>query len=444
VNQSNHPVDVLILGGLVVTMDAPGTVIEDGAVAIRGSDIVDVGLTSALSRRYQENAHQVIDAGGRIVMPGLVNAQTRGAETLFRGLLDDLPVESSEERLAELETEFANPESARTGALLAYAQMIRGGTTTALDASWFPESSAEAAKEIGFRLVTGPTWFDSSTIDGLGSVERNQQGREFMQQYRRDPLVTPCVLPHSAYTVSPSQLEQARALAEEFGCLISIKVAETQVEVGKVFEQYRRRPAEHLDRLGMLGPRTLLTHCVHLDRGEIDMLSDRRGVIVHCPVSNLKQGSGIAPLPGWRRAGVRVGLGTDGAASSSDLDMWWSLRMTGILHKGVHLDPALITSREVVSMATRGNAAALGKGDEIGSIETGKRADIILLRIDQPHGVPLYDAYSYLAYSAGRGDVETVMIHGQIVLQNGQLATVDETETLAEARALADKIRAVA
>lgn len=441
-NQSQDAIDLLILGGLVVTMDAPGTVIEDGAVAIRGSDIVDLGLSSALARRYQEHAHQVIDAAGRIVMPGLVNAFTRGTEVLFRGLLDDLSTEASEARLAELEREFVTPETTLTAARLAYAEMIRGGTTTALDASWYPESCAEAAQEIGLRLLTGPTWIDSSPIDGLDAVERNRFGRDFLQHYRRDPLVTPCVLPHSAYSVSPSQLEQARALAEEFGCLLSIKAAETEVEVGKVFEQYQRRPAEHLDRLGMLGPRTLLTHCVHLDRAEIDMLADRRSVIVHCPVANLKQGSGIAPLPGWRRAGVRIGLATAGASCSNDLDMWWSLRLAGVLHNGVHLDPALISAREIVSMATRGNAAILDKSDEIGSIETGKRADLILLAGGRPHGSPLYDVYSQLAYSTGPGDVETVVIHGQIVLQDGEISTCDESAALAAGRAVADRVRA--
>jgi 5-methylthioadenosine/S-adenosylhomocysteine deaminase len=249
------------------------------------------------------------------------------------------------------------------------------------------------------------------------------------------------VLPHGTYTVAPEQLEKARDLAEEYGVLLSTHLSETASEVALIQNQYGQRPPGHLDDLGMLGPRTVLAHCVHLDAGEIDLLADRRTVVAHCPLSNLKLGSGVAPLDTMRRAGLRVGLGTDGPVSGNDLDMWLTLRLTAVLHKGVHQDPALITAREVAAMATRDAAEALDKKDEIGSLEPGKRADLIVLNLDRPHLTPMFDVYSHLVYAVGRDDIETVVIHGKVVMRDRVLTTLDEEGVIAEVRAIADQIQ---
>ncbi len=435
------PIDTLLRGGLVVTMDTEWTVIEDGAIAIAGPDIVDLGGAAELSARYEPQSPEILDTSGKLLMPGLVNIHTHGADSLFRGLIDDLPLEPWLERLWVVERQVLNPETVGAGARLAYAEMIRGGTTTALDMFWYPEASAEAAREIGFRVITGPVWFDSTEIDGLTPDQRASQGIEFVQEYRDDPLVTPCVLPHGTYTVAPEQLATARDLAEQYDVLLSTHLSETSAEVAQIERDYGQRPPAHLEDLGMLGPKTVLAHCVHLQPNEIDLLATRRAVVAHCPLSNLKLGSGVAPLAGMRQAGVRLGLGTDGPVSGNDLDMWLNMRLAAVLHKGVHRDPSLLAARDVAAMATRDAAEALGKAGEIGTLETGKRADIIVLELDRPHLTPMFDVYSHLVYAAGRSDVVTVVLHGRIVMQDRALMTVDEPSVMAEVRAIADQIQ---
>ena len=437
---TSETVDLLLLGGLVVTMDDSWKVVDDGAVAVRGSDILEIGKAGDLASRYRAGATEVLDTSGRLVMPGLINTHTHGADSLFRGLIDDLPLEPWLERLWRVEKQILNPQTVEAGARLAYAEMIRGGTTTALDMFWYPEASARAAQDVGFRVLTGPIWFDSTEIDGLEPQERLHRGTEFLQEYRNHPLVTPCVLPHGTYTVAPSGLETARDLADEYGVLLSTHLSETAAEVAQIERQYGRRPPAHLEHLGMLGPRTVLAHCVHLDASEIDLLTRRRAVVAHCPLSNLKLGSGVAPLKDMRQAGTRVALGTDGPVSGNDLDMWLTLRLTAVLHKGVHQDPALLTAREVAAWATRDAAAALDKGREIGSLEADKRADIIVLSLNRPHLTPMFDVYSHLVYAVGREDVETVIIQGKTVMRDRMLTTLNEESVLAEVQAIADQI----
>jgi 5-methylthioadenosine/S-adenosylhomocysteine deaminase len=436
------PIDLLVSHGLVVTMDDDWQLIEDGAVAVRGSDIVDVGSATELEERYRDRSPQVIDARGGLIMPGLINTHTHGADSLFRGLIDDLPLEPWLDRLWKVEKAILGPDSVRAGARLAYAEMIKGGTTTGLDMFWFPTSSAEAAREAGFRVLTGPVWFDSTEIDGLDADARRQVGEEFVQEYRSDPLVTPCVMAHGTYTVGPEGLADARDLADRHGTLLSTHLSETAAEVSTVEGRYGRRPPDHLEQLGMLGPRTVLAHCVHVEPEEIDLLARRRVVVAHCPLSNLKLGSGVAPLPDMRQAGVRLSLGTDGPVSGNDLDMWLTLRLTGVLHKGVRQDPTLFAAREVVAMATREAADALGKGDEIGSLEPGKRADLIVIGLDRPHLTPLFDVYSHLVYAVGRDDVESAVINGRVVMRERELLTIDEASVIAQVREIGATIGA--
>jgi 5-methylthioadenosine/S-adenosylhomocysteine deaminase len=432
------PIDLLIIHGLVVTMADDWRLLEDGAVAVRGTDIMEIGPTADLEERYR--SAQVLDARGGVVMPGLVNTHTHGADSLFRGLIDDLPLEPWLDRLWKVEKEILNPATVRAGARLAYAEMIKGGTTTALDMFWFPQSSVAAAREAGFRLLTGPTWFDSTEIDGLDLDARRQFSREFLEEYRSDPLITPCLLPHGTYTVNSEALASVRDLADRFDVLTSTHLSETAAEVATIVDRYGRRPPDHLDQLGMLGPRTVLAHCVHVEPDEIDLLARRRAVVAHCPLSNLKLGSGIAPLPDMRQAGVRLGLGTDGPVSGNDLDMWLTLRLTAVLHKGVRQDPSLLPAREVVALATREAAAALGKSEEIGSLVPGKRADLMVIGLERPHLTPLFDVYSHLVYAVGRDDVDTVVINGQVVMQDRELLTLDETDAIAQVREIAARL----
>jgi 5-methylthioadenosine/S-adenosylhomocysteine deaminase len=261
-----------------------------------------------------------------------------------------------------------------------------------------------------------------------------------MQQYRNDPLVVPCVMPHSPHDVPLDLLKQAQKLAEEFNAPISIHVAETASEVAKVIAEQGCAPVEFLDRLGMLSRRAVLAHCIHLTDDEIALLAQRGAVVAHCPVSNLKLGDGIAPIPKLLRAGAHVTLGTDGPASSNDLDLWNVLRVAAILHRGVHQDPTLTPARQVMRLVTLDAADALGLDDRIGSLEIGKRADIILLDLNHPHLVPRFDVYSLLTYAVGREDVSTVIVNGKCVVRNRQLSNLNEAETIAAMREIATQL----
>jgi 5-methylthioadenosine/S-adenosylhomocysteine deaminase len=432
--------ELLILADHVLTMDSCGSRFSPGGVAVRGSEIAAVGGRDELLDRF--GVAEVVEASGRLVMPGLVNVHCHGADALFRGLIDDLPLEPWLERLWEVEKRFLNPESVRLGSTLAYAELIRGGVTTALDMFWFGESVAKAAREVGFRVMTGPCFFDSPEVDGLDSGERLRRGRELIERLEGDPLVTPCLMPHATYTVSPETMIAIRDLAEELDVAVTTHLSETRAEVEGVVESYGCRPPEHLDRLGLLGPRTVLAHCVHLDESEMGLLAGRRSSVAHCPLSNLKLGSGMAPVPEMLGRGVRLGLATDGPVSGNDLDMWLAMRLAATLHKGRLEDPSVLAAREVVELATRAGAEALGMGDGIGSLEPGKHADLITIDLGRPHVTPLFDPVSHLAYAVGRADVESVMIHGRWVMRDRELLTVDEAATIGAVRELASRIAA--
>jgi len=430
-------IDLLIKNGLIVSMDNDNRVIEDGAVAIQGAEIVDVGTTADMQAKYK--AKEVIDAGQHIVMPGLINAHTHLAMTLFRGFADDLPLDPFLARVWEAEGRFIRPDTVEIGTRLAFAEMIRGGTTMALDMYWFPESSAEVASAVGFRLINGPIFVDFDGPDGIPAAERAPRGREFFQRYAENPFILPCVLPHGTYTVSPDILTQAWELAGEFETLYHTHASETANEVATVLERYGKTPPEHLDHLGLLTPRTSLAHCVHLNEADIEIVAERGAAVVHCPISNLKMASGIAPLPQMHAAGVPVLLGTDGSATGNDLDMWKHMRIAAILHRGVQYDPTLNPAEKVVRTVTREAAEALGIGDRFGSIENGKLADLILIDLRNVHLVPMYDVFSHLVYAVGREDVSTVIIHGKVVMNRRELLTIDEAETVARTHQLAAK-----
>ncbi len=431
---------LLVLGGIVVTMDESHTVLDRGGVAIDGPRIMAVGPASEIEAAWRSEDTEIIDAEGRLVVPGLVNTHTHAADILFRGFVEDLPLEPWLERLWRIERKLVRPESVAAGARLAQAEMIRGGTTTALDMFFFPEKAVAVARQAGFRLATGPVFFDSPDIDGIEPHERVPRARELLEELDGDALILPCVLAHSTYTVAPALLEAVRDLAAEFDVLVTTHVAETRAEVESVRRMHGRSPPRHLDRLGVLDGPTVLAHCIHLSRDEVELLAERRSAVAHCPMSNLKLGSGVAPIPALRAAGVRTSLGTDGPVSSNDLDLWPALRLGAVLHKGVAEDPRLMPSPEVFAQATIEGARALGLGDRIGSIEPGKEADLVIVDLDRPHLVPLHDVYAHLVYAVGRDDVRTVLIQGRVVMRDRHLTTIDEPAAMEEVAALASRL----
>lgn len=439
--QTGETIDKLIIHGLIVTMDPDHSLIEDGAIAISGSKIVSVGPTRKLVAQY--SASETIDASNQIVMPGLISAHTHCPAVLFRGLVEDVPLYAWLDRMWKAEKQFLSPDTVRAGARLAYFEMIRGGTTTALDMYWFPEVSAEVARQVGFRLMTGPVYLDTEDPqDGIPIEKRTERGRAFLQEYLDDPLIVPCVQPHSTYTVPPDFLLEARALADEFGVIYHTHASESEDEVADVVKRYGKTPINHLEALGLLDDRTVLAHCVHLSDQEITLLAERGAVSVHNPLSNLKIGSGIARVPSMLQAGIPVLLGVDGPQSGNDLDMWLAMRLAAILHKGNNQDPTLLPAPDVVKMATCDVAEALGLGERIGSLEVGKLADIILIDLHKPHLVPLYDLYAHLVYAIGREDVTTVLINGQVVMRDRQMLTLDEEETLGDVNKIGHQIAA--
>ncbi|MGH7539550.1 MAG: amidohydrolase [Gemmatimonadota bacterium] len=426
-------IDTLITGARVVTMDPDARILDEGAVAVADGAIVAVGSADEL--RGLEAAESV-DARGLLLMPGLVNAHVHTGDALFRGLVEDLPLEPWLERLWISEREFVTPENLEIGARLALLEMIRCGTTTALDMFWFPEVAATAAREAGFRLVTGPIWFDFDGPDGLTADRRAADARAWLIRWAGDPLIISCTQPHNHLTVSPEGLREARALADEFGVLFHTHCSETATEVERTRERFGCTPVEHLHGLGILDGATALAHCVHLTDRDLDLLAASGAAMLHNPLSNLKLGSGIAPVVRLLERGVPVLIGTDGPVSSNDLDMWTAMRFAGLLQRGAHRNAVITPAFEVVRMVTSAGGAGLGLGDRIGSIEPGKRADLILIDLDRPHLTPMYDVYAHLAYAVGRGDVRSVMADGRWLMRDRELLTLDEERVLRDTTAL--------
>jgi len=414
-------VDVLISGGIVITMDEQERVIPNGAVAVRGSKLHMVGTKEEVERVVHPEG--TIDAAGAVILPGLVNAHTHAAMTLFRGLADDIPLKPWLGKIWPLELKYATAENVVLGSKLAFAEMISGGTTTAADMYWHFYEAAEAAKQVGFRLFTGTVALDA--MDGETPESLGKNMRVFVDRYKGESLVVPCVQVHGTYTVSEETLLIAKEAAHESGAVFVTHASETRQEVEESLAQHGMTPVKYLDAIGLLNSKTLLAHCVYLDDDEISLLAHRGTSTVHCPSSNLKLGSGIARVSDLLKAGVNVAIGTDGAASNNDLNMWEEMRLAALLQKGVHLDPTVLPANQVLKMATIGGARALNLGDEIGSLEPGKRADLILVDLNSLNLTPMYDVVSHLVYAANAHDVCMTMIDGKIVYRNRELMTID-------------------
>ncbi len=436
---TRDPVDLLIYGGPVLTLDDEDRIYKDGAVAVQGAKIVDIGPQEEVRARVK--AAEMLDAEGGVIMPGLVNAHSHVAMTIFRGLMDDVPLEKWLDRIWKMELAHATAENVRAGTELAFAEMIRGGVTTVSDMYWHRDVTTEVAAEIGFRLHNGPAFIDFEGPDGIQPENRLRLAREYIERYRDHPLIALAVQAHSTYSVPQELLEQCRMLMEEYGVTFVTHAAESATEVKTVQARFGKTPIELLDELGLLTSNTLLAHGVHLRDDEIELLAERGSTIVHCPESNLKLGSGVARVPDLLSAGVSVGLGTDGAASNNDLDMWGEMHTTALLHKGVREDPTVLPARDVLHMATSGSAQALDLEEAIGSLEVGKLADVILLDTDSLHATPIYDFYSHLVYSVNKHDVRTVLINGRLVMRDRELLTLDEAAAKARVQETKKKIK---
>ncbi|MBW1740607.1 MAG: amidohydrolase [Deltaproteobacteria bacterium] len=422
-------------------MDPQGTLIERGAVAVSGDRIVQVGPQDAVSASYQ--AEKNIDARGGIIMPGLVNTHTHAAMTLFRGLADDLP-------LMTWLHDYIFPAEAKLtfdlvyqGTRLACSEMILSGTTTFCDMYLFEGAVAQAAKEAGMRAVVGEVIYDFPSPN-YGPVEEGLKYTEdLIEKWRGDPLITIAVEPHSPYLCSPELLQKARAIADRNGVPMVIHLSESEREVAQIMEKYGRTPVAHLADIGFLNPNLIADHCVVLTKEDMGLLKRFDVKVAHNPESNMKLASGIAPIPALLEHGVTVGIGTDGCASNNNLDLFQEMDTAAKLHKVHTLDPTVLDARTVVRMATIDGARVLGMSDIIGSLEAGKKADIIIIDINRPHLTPLYNIYSHLVYAVTGNDVVTAIVNGRVLMEDRALTTLDVDEVMATVNRIAQGIKAM-
>ncbi|MEW5744341.1 MAG: amidohydrolase family protein [Nitrospirota bacterium] len=433
--------DYIICGDYVVTMDERLSVLRDGAVAVGGTTVLAVDARDAVMKKY--DARHIVAGEGRVVMPGLVNTHTHAAMVYFRGLADDLPLkEWLEGHIWPAEGKWLSAGFVGDAVELACLEMLKAGITTYNDMYFFGDSAAQSTRRLGMRAVLGVGIVDFPTMTAATADEYLGNAARFIDAWKGDELITPCIAPHSAYACGPETLRRVKALADERDVLVTTHLSETAWEVGELQSRFGKRPAEHLDALGLLDERLLAAHCVWLDEQEIALLARKRVGVSHCIESNLKLASGFAPVPEMLRAGIPVTFGTDGAASNNTLDIFGELSVAAKVHKALAKDPTVLDAKTALLMATRWGAEALHLADRIGSIERGKRADLITLDLRKPHLTPLYDIYSHLAYAAKASDVETVFVNGARVVSNGALQTGDEQELLRKAAAWAERIRA--
>lgn len=439
--EGTRTVSLIVTNGQVVTMDGSRRVLASGGVAIDGDRIVAVESTDDLARHFR--AEQAIDARGGIIMPGLINTHTHAPMVLYRGLADDLALmDWLQKYIFPAEAKTVSPAFVRTGTRLAALEMIQSGTTTFADMYYFEDAIAEEVAKAGLRGVLGQTVIQFPVADAKTPQEGLARADAFIRQWNGHPLVTPAVAPHALYTLDAATLQAARALAVQRNVPMLIHLAETEAETQTAKERGATSAVAYLDGLGVLGKGVLGAHGVWVSPEDMAVLKARGVGIAHNPASNMKLASGVAPVPAYLAEGVALGLGTDGAASSNDLDMFTAMRLAALLHKVAQKDPRVVPAKAVVEMATLGGAKALGLGSVTGSLEPGKRADVIVVGVDGAAQTPLFDPLSHLAYVAHGGDVRHTVVNGAVLMKDRRVLTLDEASVLVEARRAAEAVRA--
>ena len=426
--------DLLINGGTVVTINASRTILDDGTIVIKGDGIIAVGPRSELEVKY--DAAQTIDAKGKLVLPGFINGHTHVPMTLFRGLHDDVTLSDwLYKYIFPAEAKNVNEEFVRWGTRLAAAEQIRGGVTTFADMYYFEDAVAEETRAAGMRGVLGETFIDFPAPDNKSAAEMLAYTEKFLKKWQGDPLIHAAVAPHSIYTCSQKTLQDSAALARKYHAPILIHTAEMKKEWEDSQKQNGMSPVQYLDKIGLLGPDVVSAHCIFVDEADRKTLAKKQVGCVHNPSSNMMIASGVSPVPEMRAAGIPVGLGTDGpAGSNNDLDLMEEIDLAAKLAKITRMDPLALNAKAVVEMATIDGARALHMEKEIGSLEAGKKADLVVISLDEPNAVPMYDIYAQIAYALKGSDVETVVIGGRVVMRDRKLLTVDEEAAMAKAR----------
>jgi 5-methylthioadenosine/S-adenosylhomocysteine deaminase len=426
---SGEATTLLIKGGAVMTMNPSEEIVDHGYVLIEHDRISSVGDVKEIPPDYK--AEEIIDAGGCLIMPGLVNTHTHAAMSCLRGLADDLPLKTwLEDYIFPVESRHVNPNFVYQGTLLAGMEMLRSGTTCFCDGYFYEEAAAEAVLKLGLRAILAEGIVDFPTPDVPNPETNIENGKNYLERSPSSPLITSTLFCHSAYTCNPETLKKTHDLCRHYSVPFLIHLAETEEEVQEINKRYGTSPVQHLANVGVLDEGTVAAHCVWVPPPEFPLLKERGAKIAHCPESNMKLGSGVAPVPDFLAHGIPVGIGTDGCASNNDLDLFSEMDTAAKIHKLAARNPAVMDAKAVVKMATVGGAEVLGLHHEIGSLEPGKKADIIILNWRQPHLTPTYNYFSHLVYSATGHDVQSVIVDGKVVMRDRQIVTADENEAL--------------
>jgi 5-methylthioadenosine/S-adenosylhomocysteine deaminase len=435
-------VDLLVKGATIVTMDSNRRVLENGFLAVRGDEIIAIGPDLAAAFPKGVAAKQTIDATGKLIIPGLINGHTHIPMVLMRGLKDDVTLDDWLRKfIFPAEARNVTEDYVRWGSRLALAEMIRSGTTTFADMYYFEDAEAEETKAAGLRGVLGETWIDFPVPDNKNEAEMAAYTEKFLKKWQGDPLIHAGVAPHSIYTCSEKTLRDAAAMARKYHAPILIHVAEMRKEFTDSIEKNGATPVQYLERIEFLGPDVVAAHCIWTDYTDMKILAERQVGCVHNPSSNMMLASGVAPVVDQRAAGVRVGLGTDGpAGSNNDLDMMEEMDLAAKLQKTYRVDPRALGAKGALEMATIEGARALHMEKEIGSLETGKKADFVILSLDVPNAVPMYDVYSQIVYALKASEVQSVVVAGKTLLKDGKLLTVDEPAAIAKAKEYGKKV----
>lgn len=433
--QSDH-LDIVIQGGTLLTLSATMEIIHDATIGIKDGRIVLVDKDRSVP------ADKIIDAKGDLVLPGLINTHTHLPMVCFRGLADDLPLmDWLNHHIFPMEARFVNKKMVYDGSLLAMAEMILSGTTTFCDGYFFENQIAEAVQACGMRAVVSQGFADFATPDNPRYEKMMAAACRFVSRWQPcAPMITPAFFCHSPYTCSPQTLVNVKAAAREAGILYLIHLLENRDEIETIEKRYGKKPVQHLYDLGVLDDRTIAVHCNWISPEDIALFANLGVGVSHNPVSSMKLASGVAPVPQMMEKGVTVGLGTDGSASNNAMDLFREMDTAAKIHKVTLLDPTVMSAETVVRMATIDGARLLGLDHLIGSIEVGKRADIIILDMNQPHLTPLYNPYSQLVYAARGADVKTSIINGKIVMEDRNLLTIDLPAVMNNVRDIAAHI----
>src|SRR3954467_6047238 len=437
---ARRTVALVVTGGPVVTENASRQILSPGAVAIDGTDIVEVGPAGAIAAKYQ--ARETVDARRQIVLPGLINTHTHAPMVMYRGLADDLALmDWLQKYIFPAEAKTVSPEMVRIGTRLAALEMIESGTTTFADMYYFEEEIARAAFGAGLRGVLGETIIQFPVADAKTPADALARAERFIREFKDNGLVVPAVAPHALYTNDKATLTASAALARKYGVPIVIHFAETEDEVKTAREQYQMTPTAALESIGVLGETTIGAHGVWVNDADIAILKRTGTGVAHNPESNMKLASGAAPVTKYLAAGVKLGLGTDGAASNNDLDMFEAMRQASFLAKHSTHDPTAVKAQEALDMATIGGARGIGRGKVLGTLEKGKRADLITVSMNAARQTPLYDAVSHLVYVTRGTDVQNTIVNGRILMRDRRLRTLNRDEVIADANRLAARVR---